>query len=163
MRLAMTLPRFSISTLMAVVLVVAMNLAAANVYYGPPEMAWPDLINFGARPMASILAVGLLALLGNRSERPGGRQYLVGFEVFGVVALFCYFACARIFTLAIHEGAGDLLKLYISTGSILFPWTLTVMLLLPQLLMALVGGWFNTRYCLTLRIERRPNEDLPRS
>jgi hypothetical protein len=159
----MTLPRFSISTLMALVLVAALNFAAGDAYYGPPDMAWPDLINFGARPMASILAVGLLALLFNRSERPAGRRYLVGFEVFGVVALFCYLACGRIFTLPIHEGAGDFLKSYISTGTPLFPWSITAIFLLPQLLIALVGGWFNTRYCLTLRIERRPSEGLPRS
>ena len=57
--------------------------------------------------------------------------------------------------------AGELLKPYISTGTPLFPWSLTAMFVLPQLLIALVGGWFNTRYRLTLRIERRPNEGLP--
>jgi hypothetical protein len=156
----MILPRFSISTLMAVVLVVAMNLAAGELYWapGPSDMAWPDLMNFGARPMASVLAVGLLALLLNRSERLGGRRKLVGFEVFGVAALFSFIACARLFTLAMHEGAADLLKPFISPGSILFPWTFMAMFLFPQLLIASVGGWFNQRYHVTIRIERRPIE-----
>jgi hypothetical protein len=151
----MTVPRFSISTLMAVVLVAALNLSASDIVYGPADMAWPDLINFGARPMASILAIGLLSLLLNPSPQSGGRQYLIGFEVFGVAALFFYIVSARFFALQIHEGAGDFLKPYISTATPLFPWSLTAMFLLPQLSIALIGGWLNTRYRLTLRIERR--------
>jgi hypothetical protein len=69
--------------------------------------------------------------------------------------LFFYIVSARIFTVQIHEGAGDLLKPYISTATPLFPWSLIAMFLLPQLLIALVGGRFNTRYRLTLRIEPR--------
>ena len=48
----------------------------SDIVYGPADMAWPDLINFRTRPMASILAIGLLSLLLNPSHQSGRRQYL---------------------------------------------------------------------------------------
>ncbi len=90
--------RFEISTLMVVVLVLAVNLAAGGPFQGLAGMEWPSLLNSGALPMASILAVGLVALMKSRSGQGGGRRFLAGFETFGVTALFLYIGCARLFT-----------------------------------------------------------------
>ena len=143
--------RFSISTLMFVVLVIAFNLYAGGPFYGPNGMEWLALLSSGAVPMASILAVGLVVLLKKPSGPPGGRRFLSGFETFGAAALFFYIACALLFPEAIHRKLADLLMRFIWTGRPLFSWSLMALCLLPQLLVALLGGWLNTRY----RIVRR--------
>jgi hypothetical protein len=153
----MTRPRFSIATFMAAVLVLAVNLAAGDFYYGAPGMEWSTLINFGARPMASILAVGLVPLANIRSRRDGDRLFLTGFEVVGVGALLVYVACALVFTRSIHDGIGNLMDRVFSRGSPLFPWSLMGLLVLPQLFVAWLGGWVNTRYLVRFNVlvERR--------
>jgi hypothetical protein len=153
----MTYPRFSIATFMAAVLVLAVNLAAGDFYYGAPGMEWSTLINFGARPMASILAVGLVPLANIRSGRDGDRLFLRGFEVAGVGALLVYVACAGVFTRSIHDGSGDLMDRVFSHGNPLFPWSLMGVLVLPQLFVAWIGGWVNSRYLVrvNVHVERR--------
>lgn len=153
----MTHPRFSIVTYMAAVLVIAVNLAAGDFYYGSPGMEWSTLINFGARPMASILAIGLVPLANIRSGRDGDRLFLTGFEVAGVGALLLYVACAGVFTRSIHDGIGNLMDRVFSRGSPLFPWSLMGVLVLPQLFVAWLGGWVNTRYLVrfNVQVERR--------
>jgi hypothetical protein len=143
--------RFSISTLMAVVLVIAVNLAAGGPFYGPSGMEMLSLLSSGALPMASILALGLVLLMKQPSGRIGGRHFLAGFEAFGVTALFLYIASARLFFDTIHQFLGDQLKRIIWPGRPLFSWGLMVLCLSPQLLVALLGGWLNARY----RIVRR--------
>ncbi len=156
----MRLPRFSISTFMAVVLVLAVNLAAGDFYYGAPGMEWSTLINFGARPMASILAVGLLPLTRMRTRQNGARLFVIGFEVIGVGVLLFYVACAGVFTQTIHDGVAKLLTRLEAPGNILFPWSLIGLLLLPQLFAAWLGGWLHTRYRVSVRIERRQLENI---
>jgi len=143
--------RFSISTLMFVVLVVALNLVAGGPYYGQTGMERPSLLSSGALPMASILAVGLFVLMKRPTGRPGGRRFLAGFEAFGVAALFLYISCAEMFPEPIHQKLGDLLMRFIWTGRPLFSVALMALCLLPQLLVALLGGCLNTRY----RVVRR--------
>jgi hypothetical protein len=48
------------------------------------------LLLLGALPMANVLAVGML--IGQR--RPGSRHFLLGFEVFGAMALALFIALA---------------------------------------------------------------------
>jgi hypothetical protein len=140
---------------MVVVLVLAINLAAGGPFYGPNGMEMFSLLSSGALPMASILAVGVFVLMKVPSGRRGGRQFLAGFEAFGAAALFVYIASARLFSEAIHQELGDLLKRVIWPGRPLFSWCLMALCLLPQLLIALLGGWLNTRY----RIVRRDAEN----
>jgi hypothetical protein len=156
----MSHPRFSIATFMAAVLVIAVNLAAGDFYYGAPGMEWSTLINFGARPMASILAVGLVPLANIRSGRDGDRLFLTGFEVVGVGVLLVYVASAAVFTRSLHDGIGNLMDRAFSRGNILHPWSLMGVLLLPQLFMAWLGGWVNTRYLVrfNVHVERRREE-----
>jgi hypothetical protein len=146
--------RFSISTLMFVILVLAVNLSVGGPFYGPKGMEGLALLSSGALPMASILAVGLVVLLNRRLGPPGGRRFLAGFEAFGAAALFFYIACALLFPEAIHRKLADLLMQYIWTGRPLFSWALMALCLLPQVLVALLGGWLNARY----RIVRREAE-----
>jgi hypothetical protein len=136
---------------MVVVIVLAVNLAAGGPFYGPNGMEGLSLLSSGALPMASILVIGLFVLMKRPSGRLGGRRFLAGFEAFGVAALFLYIASARLFSETIHQNLGDLLKRYIWPGRPLFSWCLMALCLLPQLLVALLGGWLNTRY----RIVRR--------
>jgi len=144
-------------TFMAAVLVLAVNLAAGDFYYGAPGMEWSTLINFGARPMASILAVGLVPLANIRSRRDADRLFLTGFEVVGEGVLLLYVACALVFTQSIHDGIGNLTDRVFSRGNPLFPWSLMGVLVLPQLFVAWFGGWVNSRYLVRVNshVERR--------
>ena len=105
----MTHLRFSISTIMAVVLVLALNLAAGDFYYGAPGMEWSTLIEFrrGAVEHPGRWIGQLLREL--VSGRDGDRLFLTGFEVVGVSVLFLYIACAGVFAQSIHAGVCDLL------------------------------------------------------
>ena len=66
-----------------------------------------------------------------------------------------YIACTVLCPEAIHQKLGDLLMRLIWTGRPFFSWCLMALCLLPQLLVALLGGWLNTRY----RIVRREAEN----
>ena len=82
--------RFSISALMAVVLLVALDCMAFNTLLHPTVLCQRQSIGVvfvGALPMANILAIGLIRLLTKRNRPGRTRPFLVGFEVFGGVAL----------------------------------------------------------------------------
>jgi hypothetical protein len=151
--------RFSISTLMVVVLVLAVNLAEGGPFYGPTGMEGLSLLSSGALPMASILAVGLVVLMKRPPGRLDGRRFLAGFEAFGVAALFLYIAFARLFPETIHQNLGDLLKRVLWPGRPLFSWCFMILCVMPQLLVALLGAWLNARY----RIVGREAEDAESS
>lgn len=151
----MNFPRSSISTQMVVVLVVAINLGAGSFGNSGPGMEWVELLQFGVRPMVSILLVGLVPLLRARFARTGERPSLPGFEVFGAAAALLYVFCARVFTVPIHGFVVETGKQVMSTGALLYPWFLTALLLLPQLLVALLGAWLSSRYQVAVHIVRR--------
>jgi hypothetical protein len=114
--------------------------------------------------MATILAVGLIALVTAKGSQANSRASLAGFEVFGVAALFIYIISARMFTEELHNGLGSLVEQVVSRGSILFPWSILVLLLMPQLLVALIGGWLGSRYRvnISIAVERRNREGTER-
>jgi hypothetical protein len=88
----MKLPRVGITELMAIVAIAGLNFWAyqACYYYGwtneGANANKREVLYIGSIPMANILAVGML--IGIR--RRGCRSFLVGFEVFGAVALAVY-------------------------------------------------------------------------
>ena len=109
----------------------------------------------GALPMANVLAVGML--IGQR--RPGSRPFLLGFEVFGAMALAFFIALASCFP---HEvvllylapfvapvewfiGPGSPF-VYIPIGGLV----VAVMLVGPQVAFALVGGSISRRFKITI-------------
>ena len=135
---------------MSIVMVAAVNFAAGDhAFFGLPETQWPDLVQGGVRPMASVLGIGLLPLLpllAARSPRVRSRPFLAGFEIVGILGALTYLACAAVFTREIHELVFDNLKQFVSPGSTIFPWSILLIFLAPQLLIAAVGGWLNALY-----------------
>jgi hypothetical protein len=155
--------RFSISTLMAVVLVVALDCMAINMLIVRPLFRVPlsELILLGALPMANILAIGLLRLWADRNERGQTRPLLVGFEICGWVTLLVFLTCAVLATESFHDGVGALLRsLSLRPGDPLFLIGAVAILLLPQLALASVGGWSIRSYRIEVKIvvERRAAE-----
>src|SRR5262249_18900042 len=141
---AVKLPRLTISNLMALVLLVALDIwvCKALPLVGPqliPDLS--DLLIFGALPMANVLAIGLAPLARARGEHEGRRPALVGFEVGGLVALIVFIACSLTMTHPIHEGVGHLLKTIglVPPGPV-FLTAAVILLLLPQLALALLGA-----------------------
>src|SRR5689334_25256231 len=75
---------------MVAVAIAAFDLAAIQALLGPPR---DRSLVFGALPMVNILVVA--ALIGQR--RPGSRPFLLGFEVFGAIALALFVVLANSF------------------------------------------------------------------
>jgi hypothetical protein len=86
--------RFSIATLMLLVVLVALDCAAFRALTGPQNGLIANLIAYGILPMANILALGLPPLPGGRLVGARQRPFWVGFEVFGWAALFLFSAGA---------------------------------------------------------------------
>lgn len=154
-------PRFSLSGLMAVVLVVALGFGAGKALMGVrpfvPDLS--ELIIFGALPMADILAIGLIPFFRSRVERGEGRPALVGFEAFGVAALLVFLGCSLLATRPIHEGVGSVMR---SMGLLPGPTFLAgavAILLVPQLALASLGAWLGRNYKIRVEVaveRRRP-------
>jgi F0F1-type ATP synthase assembly protein I len=157
----MKLPRLTIANLMALVLLVALDVwvCKALPLRGPsPDLDLSDLLIFGALPMANVLAIGLVPLARSRVQHAGRRPALVGFEVGGLVALLLFLVCALNLTHPLHEGVGGVLTAIglVPPGPV-FLACATTLLLVPQLALALLGGWLCRRYAIRVRIivERR--------
>lgn len=141
--------RFRIAWAMVFVALAALDFTAIRAvfdYRGPTSY----LLGIGAMPMANVLVVGLLA--GRR--RRGGGTFLIGFEAFGMMALGAYVVSAILFA---KELVIPYLRL-VSTPFLLYldnlertslpPYLaiyyliLAVLLGLPLLAFALIGGFF---------------------
>jgi hypothetical protein len=108
----------------------------------------------GALPMANVLTVGML--IGQR--RPGSRPFLLGFEAFGAIALALFvvlaICCPRqvvipyfapfVYPVERFIGPGRPF-LYIPLGG----FVVVVVLGLPQLVFALIGGVVSRRFKIT--------------
>jgi hypothetical protein len=163
MEAAVKLPRLTISNLMALVLLVALDIwvCQALPLVGPQPIAdldLSDLLIFGALPMANVLAIGLAPLSRARGEHEGRRPALVGFEVGGLAALIVLLAGSLTLTHSLHEGVGHLLKTIglVPPGPV-FLTAAVILLLLPQLALALLGARLGRTYRFRVRItvERR--------
>jgi hypothetical protein len=130
---------------------------ASDPSYWTTNMEWPVLLKLGALPMASILSLGLMIQLfsGPDPVRCAKCTFLSGFELFGLAALFAFVACARLFTHWVHQSAVDLLNPYVHPGTPAFCWSFITLLLLPQLLIAALGGWIIYRYQISISIDVR--------
>jgi hypothetical protein len=119
-----------------------------------------QILGFGTLPIANVLAVGLLIAYRHSAR----RQYLLGFEVYGALAMVFFAADV----LVVHIGGWKLfgddwviryLNLlleplsqfrmqgaYLTTPHIvLLLSVVAVWLSLPQLIFALIGGWLSLR------------------
>jgi hypothetical protein len=133
MEAAMRLPRFTISSLMTLVLLVALNLGgykALRMEDSPAELS--DLLVFGALPMANVLAIGLYRLTVARTRNEKDRRGLLGFELGGLVALVIFLACSLTITHSLHEGVGHLVESIGLKPGLLFVACAASLLLLSQ-------------------------------
>src|SRR4051812_42624100 len=148
----MRLSRFRIAWVMSFVALVALNLLAIRAL---SEIRYlrniGALLELGALPMANVLAVSALV----RHRRPGSRPFLVGFEMFGMMALVFYVALVSYFS---HQVVGTYLAPWATPIEqfigrhrpyVLIPilFTITVVMLgLPQMAFALIGGLLSRRF-----------------
>jgi hypothetical protein len=146
-------PRFRIASVMALIAIAAFDFTVIRrlVDYRTPT---GDLLLVGAMPMANVLAVGMLIV----QRRPGWRPFLLGFEAFGVVVLasFVFLANFRHRVLWTHVGplANNLASTFARYGpficiSIINSAT-TVILVLPQVAFAVIGGFVCRKFSLTV-------------
>jgi hypothetical protein len=154
----MKAPRFRIAWVMVAVAIVAFDFAAGRAMVDSGGNVGGFLL-LGALPMANILAVGLL--IGRR--RPGSRPFLLGFETFGTMALALYVVLTILFDVdlvAYHltpvldpmSEAVDAFPPFVSIP-VLYS-AIMVMLVLPQVAFALIGGFLARKY--RINITRRP-------
>jgi len=161
---AVKLTRLTISDLMALVLLVALDIWVGKALRGIPLFVpdLSDLIIFGALPMASVLAIGLYPILRSHHEPKRDRPGMVGFEIGGLAALLAFLVCSLILTRPLHDGVGDLLRaIGLGPPGPVFLTAAVVLLLVPQLAVALLGVWLYRRYDIRVKIivERRTISD----
>jgi hypothetical protein len=144
---------------MVAVAIAALNFTVIRVVLDHPNNT-STLLSLGVLPMANILAIGLL--IGHR--RRGSRPFLLGFEVFGATALALYVAlvscfCEEAMMPYLHIFLDPLEKILGQHPFVVLVATLcsvaVVMLVLPQVAFALIGGLLSRKYRIT--VSRRPN------
>ncbi len=163
----MRIPRFSIGGLMVMTCALAVQLAAIRAALAIPDRQLRLAVHVSLPMGALVTVLGLV--LGRRRLR--GREvspFAAGFVALGTAAT----ATVLGFALACHDCFLDhLLNLLRPIESIIRPiwplvdpsWAETVEYLLaplpvflPQLVVASVGGWLNTRFRVTIA-RRRPS------
>jgi hypothetical protein len=148
------LPRLRIAGVMGFVAIVALNFGAIRALSGfAPDHS--DYLTLGALPMADILVVGLLIA----QQYPQSRPFFLGFEVFGAMALALYVA------LEIYcrdKAVNPYLALFFDPieriGGRGWPvrfipirYSIGVaILVLPQIALALIGGFLSRRFRVTI-------------
>jgi hypothetical protein len=152
----MKAPRFRLAWIMLAVAIAALDFWAIQTVIGVRD----DRIRYvigtfllvGGLPMANVLLVGMMI----RQRQSESRPFLLGFEVFGVIAMVTYVA------LAILPPAPDgPLTFYLSflvrpiettmgrDNPLFIPiicFVAVVMFSLPQLAFALLGGFLSRRF-----------------
>lgn len=160
--------RFSTSSLMALVLVVALDFGMCKALLPGGQCFVPDLsdlIVFGALPMVNVLALGLIPRSKSRHQRAARRLGLIGFEVSGLIGLIFYLGCSILDTQPIHRGVGAILRGVGFPPGPVFLVGAVVLLLVPQVVLAFLGGWLARSYRLRVNIvvERRVLPTEPES
>jgi hypothetical protein len=167
-------PRVSIAGMLAALIVIALNLAVMrsvdpNSLYSLHHF----LFACGIFPMASLLI--LLAVIWAPAPLRGQRipAFLIGFEVFGAAAVFAflaYYSLATSEVLAFTSVFGDLIRPVVVpyldaapawTGMVVELVCTTLLFSLPQLLLALLGGWLASSSRLRARLEQQRTEACP--
>jgi hypothetical protein len=146
---AVKAPRIRIAWVMVAVAIAALDFGVMREVVGS-RSARNILLLLGILPMANVLTVGMLI----NQRRPGNRPFLLGFEVFGAMALILYIALAYCFDHGVEttylRPLIDLLKKTIGQDrpnvfiSVLYVGSM-LMLGCPQLVFALIGGFLSRR------------------
>jgi hypothetical protein len=162
----MNLPRFSIAWIMAIIVIVAIDFAAIRALSSTGTLVGV-LIAIGSIPMAGILMLGIPSLIKGLSGRGKVRPFLNGFEGVGWTILFVYTGSAILFPESIagqfESVLNSLMKVMgwdaadTSDASWQLFWLFVaiLILLLPQSVIALIGGWLNQRFEFRITIKRR--------
>jgi hypothetical protein len=147
-------PRFRIARIMAFIAIAAFDLGAIREMFGS-RTAFALLL--GVLPMANILAVAILV----GQQRPGSRQFLLGFEAFGAMAMVSYAALVT-YVPGSYERIDDYLGLWVDFVAkiigggrpLLFVpigfCGMVIMLGWPQVAFALVGGLLSSKFRATI-------------
>jgi hypothetical protein len=158
-------PRFQIAWLMVAVAVAAINFGAIRAMLAPGMGSAGTSLVVGAWPMLNILIIGLLVA----HQRPRNRPFLLGFEAFGTMALAFYVLLvisshdevvmpyARLALDPINATIGGLPPL------VLFSVRMSaglVLLVGPQLAVALIGGVLSRSFPGTVRIFSPPDRTV---
>ena len=152
--------RFRIAWVMAFIAIAALEFAAIRALFGfGPRPG--ELLMLGTLPMANILAVGFLISY----RRPGSRTFLLGFEAFGAVALAFYVALAIFSPDSQYSYIRPLInpmeriigrdRPFVFIPIVCF--VAVVILVLPQVAFAVLGGLLSRKFTITIRISRRPD------
>jgi hypothetical protein len=161
-------PRVSIAGLMFAVAAGALNFCVMRSAVLDAHRNFA----FGILPMASLLT--LVALHSAPNLRHGGclSPFAVGFEASGWVAVFAFVTCSSIaasevsaYTELILDPVFPIIRpcLEAAPGSVaMFGYLglFTIIYSLPQLLLALLGGWLGRKAGLTARFEWRGNAEV---
>jgi hypothetical protein len=160
--MAMRLPRVRIARLMVAVAIAGLNFGAIRAMLAPGMGPTGDLLVVGALPMVNVLAAGMLIA----RQRPRSRPFLLGFEAFGTMALALYVVLAISFRREVVmfyvQPVLDPIIRRMGTGPPLVSIPVrvsvcVVLLVLPQMALALIGGFVSRRFTITIRISRRSN------
>jgi hypothetical protein len=151
---ALKAPRFRIAWVMVAVAIAALDFGAIRALIEFNSRA-RELLLLGALPMANVLAIGMLI----RQQSPGIRLFLLGFEVFGAMALALYVALSFL-----HDN--ELISNYLAVllepiqkiigqgrPFVFIPiacFVAVVMLGWPQVAFALMGGFLFRRFRVTI-------------
>ena len=146
----MKAPRFRIAWIMVFVVVAALNFWVFRICYYDLWTNFAatankiDVLYTGSMPMANILVLGILISL----QRRGSHPFLMGFEIFGAVALAIYITLCSFYC---HELVRPYLFRFqvpvfntIGRGHAhipIFRFTAAVILGWPQVAFALLGGF----------------------
>ncbi len=160
----MSLIRFTIGEMMALVLLIALNIGAwkaLGMGNPRPPSDISDLLGFVALPMANVLAIGLIPLARRRAAHIKSCAALVGFELGGLAGLLVFIACSLIFTHPLHEGVGRVVHALGVEPSLFFAVCAASVLLVPQMALALLGARLaRTNKCRGDSVLRRPTRAL---
>lgn len=162
----MNLPRFSIAWIMAIIVIVAIDFAAIRAVDGTNTLVG-GLIAIGSIPMAGILMLGIPSLIKGLSGRGKVRRFLNGFEGLGWTSLFVYTGSSILFPESIAGQFESVLNSLVKvmgwdaadtsdpSWQLFLLFVGILILLLPQSVIALIGGWLNQRFEIRITIKRR--------
>ena len=156
----MKVPRFRIASMMWSSAIAALNLGMIRAM---PVIGRPTsvLLVLGALPTANVLPV--ILLIGQR--RRESRPFRLGFVSFGSTALALFVAMTCFFPLEMAILFTPLLGYVVKTIGSGRPLlsvaaqalALVVVIVLPQVVFALIGGFLSRKFMINIRISRRSN------
>lgn len=163
----MKLPRFSIAWVMTIIIVAALDFAVIRAFLGM-ESDIGVLMVVGAMPMASLLLLGIPSLAWKFSGRGKPHPFLIGFEAVGWPTVLFYTVSTILFPGSLAEDiVAVMLWLPIDFNTPFWKsWWASAgceafLLLMPQLVPALIGGWLTQRFEIRISIRRRTTDPHP--